>query len=94
MKKVNHKRQLPVEITDQEMQTKQFLTIPEAAFVFRTSIRSISYLIKRQQLQAVRVSWKNTLISKDSISKMAEVLNTRHQSMLADGRKPIKTKVT
>ncbi len=30
MKKVNHKRQLPAEITDQEMQTKQFLTIPEA----------------------------------------------------------------
>ncbi len=25
---------------------------------------------------------------------MAEVLNTRHQSILADGRKPIKTKVT
>lgn len=82
MTKVKRKRQIPAEITEQEMQAKMFLTIPEAAGILRVSIRTIFKLMSTHQLQSVRISAKKTVIPKQGILQMAEAMNSRNQSML------------
>ena len=82
MAKVKRKRQTPVEITEEEMQAKMFLTIPEAAGILRVSIRTVFKLMSTQQLQSVRISAKKTVIPKKGILQMAEKMNSRNQSML------------
>lgn len=84
MAKVKRKRQTPVEISEQEMQAKMFLTIPEAAGILRVSIRTVFKLMSTQQLQSVRISPKKTVIPKQGILLLAEKMNSRNQSMLTN----------
>lgn len=62
------------------MKSKMFLTIPETAGVLRIGIRTVYKLMKTQQLQAVRVTAKNTLIPKESIKQLIESANSKNQS--------------
>lgn len=86
MAKVKRKRQIPVEITEEEMQAKMFLTIPEAAGILRVSIRTVFKLMSTQQLQSVRISAKKTVIPKKGILQLAETMNSRNQSMLTKAK--------
>ena len=87
MKKKQRKRQQPVEITEQEMRERQFLTIPEAAYILRVSIRTVYYLMRRQEIQSVKMSYKKTVIPKQSLLVMTENMELRNKSLWADDKK-------
>lgn len=86
MAKGKRKRQTPVEITEEEMQAKMFLTIPEAAGILRVSIRTVFKLMSTQQLQSVLISAKKTVIPKKGILQLAETMNSRNQSILTKAK--------
>lgn len=80
MEKQN-KRWHPTPITEQEMQTKMFLTVQETAFILRVSVRTVYNMVSTLQLQSVQVSPRKRLIPKESIMAMAKALNSQNKSM-------------
>ena len=90
MKKNQRKLQQPVEITEQEVQERQFLTIPEAAYILRVSVRSVFYLMRQQKIESVKVSYRKTLIPKDTLLAMIDSMHIKHQSVFADESKRAK----
>lgn len=93
MKKKKYITPQPVPITEEDLAARQFLTIPETAYLLRVTIRTVINMINRQQVQAVRLSWKKTLIPKTTLITMIDAMNTKHQSVLAKSRRPVQPKV-